>query len=468
MPRSVNKFALAAFLLLVAGAAIGFDAWVGRPSERPTVIYISIDSLRADHMGAYGYGKPTTPFLDSLLLRGAVFERVYAPGYLTFQTDAAVLSGLYPSKNNVTTWETPIRHDVELLPEILKLYGYSTGAFVSPSLWKYFGFNRGFDTYVLNSKMKNIAEARETILNWVAGHTGPRFVFWHIYDAHLPFVAAEKPFLTEEYNGPFASTTRRFNWVSQTLSSVPATGGAVPISDADRKYLAAAYDTGIRKVDDELRIFYAKLSSRVDFRNVIFVIASEHGEDLGEHGFVFHRDLYDVNTRVPLAIVYPHSVEPRRITTPVSLLDVMPTILSLAGIVPKVGIDGIDLTPLIEGREPEDRDIYIERQPFDEYALVDWPYKYIMRSPKKAITSGDEYDQLFFREIRKNDVTEADELYHLGNDPGEERSLIGVGVSEATSLRARLEEFRNRMSEARSAEPPSDRASDVLVPYFEP
>jgi arylsulfatase A-like enzyme len=97
-------------------------------------------------MGTYGYEKNTTPFLDSLFQKGAVFENAITPGYLTFQTDAAIFSSLYPSENNVMTWSTPINDKIYILPQILHIYGFDTAAFVSPSLWEYFGWSKQFQS----------------------------------------------------------------------------------------------------------------------------------------------------------------------------------------------------------------------------------------------------------------------------------------------------------------------------------
>jgi arylsulfatase A-like enzyme len=468
MQPSANKKILIGGAVLALSMTAIFLVLPSKPAPQPTIIYISIDSLRADHMGIYGYSEPTTPFLDSLMGRGVIFDRAYAPDYLTFQTNAAVLSGLYPSKNNVTTWNTPLRAEVQLLPEILKLYGYSTGAFVSPSMWKLFGFSRGFDTYSLETNPKNISVARKKIIEWMESNASPRFIFWHIYDVHLPFIPAEKPFLKNAYAGKFASTTHRFQWESQSTSTIRGKGGFFPIADADRDYLRAAYDTGIRAVDDELRAFYTSISSKVNLSNTIFVITAEHGEDLGEHGFIFHRDLYDVNTRVPLAIVYPAKLPPRRVETPVSLLDMMPTILSLGGMTPKEGIDGVDISPLAEGKRMAHRAIFMERPPFDEYAVIDWPYKYILRNADRTLPNLDEESHLFFESIRKNDLASNNELYNLAQDPEEQKNLTNTGIPEEQALLARLSAFKTLMQNARAINPPETVGpADVIIPYFE-
>ena len=109
-----------------------------RLPERTNILLINIDSLRADRMGVYGYNKETTPFLDSLFAQGVIFENAIAPAYLTFQTDASIFSGLYPSQHSMATWDTPIDKMIKLFPKRLSELGYRTAAFVSPSLWEYF------------------------------------------------------------------------------------------------------------------------------------------------------------------------------------------------------------------------------------------------------------------------------------------------------------------------------------------
>jgi arylsulfatase A-like enzyme len=406
-------------------------------------------------MGAYGYATDTTPFLDSLFDKGVVFDNAITPGYLTFQTDASIFSGLYPSQNNVTQWETPINSKLDLLPKILGFYGYKTIGFFSRSLWTNFGFAKQFDSYSLNPSLKNIAETKNTVSSWIKQAKSPFFVFWHIYDVHSPYIP-----MKSDYSGAFANnvqwssdgyTTENVAWVWEGQSTkricrslVENTydiGDCHAFTPDDINYLKADYDSGIQYVDSQLKSFFDSIKDDASYKNTIFVISSEHGEDLKEHGFIFHRDLYNVNTRVPLAIIAP-SLSHQKIETTVSSLDIMPTLLGMVGATVPQNIEGIDLKSVMNGN-PVPRDIFTERPPFDEYSVIRGNWKYILRNKNKV---GD-YDA-FMQRIVKNDTTVGDELYDLSKDPYEQKNLIGTGLPIENELKNAVLQFKDKMKEA--------------------
>jgi arylsulfatase A-like enzyme len=424
-------------------------------------VLINIDSLRADHLGAYGYSENTTPFLDSLSREGVVFKNAITPAYLTFQTDAAIFSGLYPSQNNVQTWDTPINDKLYLLPKILSLYGYKTAAFVSPSLWEYFGFSKQFDEYTLTPTLKNISETKTKVTDWIQNHQNSNFfLFWHIYDVHLPYIQQ-----TTSYTGPFSRfEVGKWKWEAQTTNAIPQRQGVdlngeielnwLPFNKDDVEYLRYTYDEGIKYVDAQLQEFFDQIRQLPNYQNTVFIISSEHGEDLKEHGFIFHRDLYDVNTHVPLIIIAP-GLKIKEINEPVSLLDLMPTILELANARIPENIEGQSLTPLIEGSSFGDRPIYTERPPYDEYSVRLGGWKYILRNPDKQKEIGEitkiNSSADFFTNILQNDSTFTDELYYLINDSQEQNNLIGKGLAIEKKLEKLALEFKIKMSSARSA-----------------
>lgn len=435
------------------GVALLVGVWsvhVYRTREKPNVLVIMIDTVRADHLGAYGYDKDTSPFLDSLFKKGVVFERAYTPAYLTFQTDAALFSGLYPSQNNVRTWTTPVRPEVPLLAEIFKLHGYETHAFVWSGLRDTFNLSRGYDTFTRNAVKDNLETSLPLVLETLSSSTKPVFLAWTIYDVHVPMAPAEEPFLTEPYNGPFASG-RGFDWPGQstsTITYVTRDGTLVHTkTDADYAYLRAQYDTGIRRVDERLADFFAEAKKRGLLQNTIVVITAEHGEELGERGFFFHRDVYETGIHVPLAIIAPERLAPRRVDTPVTLLDLAPTLTELAGIPRFEGGEGVSLVPLLEGKSIADRTLFVERHPFGEYAVMRWPWKLIVRDATRGTEGLTEHgeESEFFSSMRRNDVSLSHELYNLIDDPDETLNLFGRGVPVEEILRAEGEVFRTRM-----------------------
>jgi arylsulfatase A-like enzyme len=449
----------------------------GDIGEKPNVIIINIDTLRADHVGAYGYSKNTTPFLDSLFKQGVIFDNAITPGYLTPQTDAAIFSGLYPSQNNVSSWGSPINDKLVLLPKILSLYGYRTGAFVCEGLEKNFGFDKQFDTYNYyaydyQNEFKNATTSRADIIKWITETKSPFFIFWHIYDVHFPYIKPDNEFYKKDYRGIFSYKTSVLDMVRQSTTKIEirAINGATSskeVTEEDVDFLKASYDSGIKYVDEQLRIFFDQIKNSNLYNNTIFIISSEHGEDLKEHSFIFHRDLYDVNTRVPLVIIAPH-ISYLRIKEAVSSLDIMPTILQMVGGVVPQNIEGKSLAPFFSGDSIQ-RDIFTERPPFDEYSIRRGDWKYILRNPNKknfTLPANSNYDK-FMQTIVVNDIDGGDELYNISNDPKEQDNLIGKGFLEESELRKVVTEFRVRMQKARYDNNNVKKISpaNVFIPY---
>ena len=184
------------------------------------------------------------------------------------------------------------------------------------------------------------------------------------------------------------------------------------------------------------------------------IISAEHGDDLQEHGYIFHRDLYDVNIHVPLLILSPNE-NPKRISEPVSLLDIMPTVLGLLNVTIPQNIEGESLIPLLEGQSLH-RSIFSERPPFNEYSIRAGKWKYILRNENKTrnaflkyVKSVDNSAQ-FMYSIIINDITTGDELYDLSSDPYESINLIGKNLSVEGQLRDEILNFRNKMQKARN------------------
>lgn len=431
-------------------------------------------------MGIYGYSKNTTPFLDSLAGKSILFENAIAPSYLTFSTDGAILSSLYPSQNGIISWTTSIKDSLYLLPQLLGMYDYNTSAFVSPSLWSYFGFAKKFDFYYLNNNLKNIKESKKQVEKWVTNFKEPFFLFWHIYDAHLPFIEATNEFYTGKFNGKFQDKDRLFVWEDQKIESGKLYIAKykdnqrnrdlkkyIELSAEDIAYIQASYNSGIRSVDDELKTLFSAIEKNPFFSNTLFIITSEHGEDLIEHGFIFHKDLYDVNIRVPLLFYHP-KLSAMRVKNLVSLLDITPTLLNLVDIPQLVNSEGIDiLSSDFLKTTNEDRMVFSERTPFDEYAVRTLKWKYILRNSqkKKLLLSDSAVFDNFMKDIVKNETTFTDELYDLETDPGEKNNLIGKKLPIENVLREKVNEFKLKMNNAQEININQDLIHPKYIDY---
>lgn len=451
--RSMSKvkFPILPVILLIILSVLGIFFLV-KPtilsSFRPNIVLINIDLTRADHMSFYGYNKPTTPFLDSLFAKGIAFDEAITPAYLTWMTDLSILSSLYPSENFIDTTNYPQSKALATLPKVLSYQGYKTAAFVSEFLPERRSLNKLFDEYhIFNQENHligdNLSGTKGDVAKFVVDSKAPYFLFWNIDDLHTPYYReAASPFYTKDYHGPFADKRITWDWVDQPNGQVKRTdtGQYVTITLADREYLIGTYDTELNRIDQGLRDFFEQIKTASDFKNTIFIITSEHGEDLGEHGFFHHRDIYDVVTHVPLAIFGP-GIPTKRISSPVSSLDIMPTILKLLSVPPPQNVEGSDLTPLLRGDKINSRDVYTERLPFDEYSVRQGQWKYILRNPNKH--SGD-YGKSF-NDLLVLDNRYQDEFYNLDNDPYEQTNLIKIVSGVKDELKGKAVAFRERM-----------------------
>lgn len=323
--------------------------------DRPNIILISVDTLRADHLGYAGYARPTSPSIDRLAREGIIFRQAIASSNWTLPSHASMLTGLQPARHGAVDFAfSPLRPDVETLAESLWDVGYETGAFTGGGFVT-FGLDQGFDRYWMpvsgTAKGPSIVETLTRAKQWIAArpHT-PFFLFLHTYAVHLPY---EPPppynlMFDPDYSGPYVNGFSMKDNVRV---------GKHPDS-ATVKRLIALYD-------GELRHFDAQLGTLIDYvRNGGFgdrtcvVLTSDHGEEFNEHGEMFHRRarLYDELLRIPLIVWCPNRYPGGQVVdTPVSLVDITPTILDMAGApLPRDG-DGRSLEPALLGSTLEPR-----------------------------------------------------------------------------------------------------------------
>ncbi len=306
------------------------------------VVLVTIDSLRADHVGALGYERPTTPALDELALDSVVFEVAYSASAKTPTAIPAMLTGRYPSElwRDDAHFTTYSPRNV-FLAETLGAAGYRTAGF--PSHWYFdprYGLGQGFAVWqpymTERGRMEKqptaetvVVAAVESLQNSPPDPERPFFVWLHLLDPHKDYIEH---------------------------LDIPRFGGD-PI---DR------YDHEIRYVDTWLAYLFDTLSRRADYHRTVVVVTSDHGEAFGEHGYRYHGfGLHEHQLRVPLIVRVP-GLEPRRVLDPVGLIDLAPTLLDLAGVRPeeperaRMGLRGRTLLPLLGGFERPAQPIFAE------------------------------------------------------------------------------------------------------------
>jgi arylsulfatase A-like enzyme len=339
LARATAAVLLAA--LAVAGAACRRPA----PATRDVVL-ISLDALRADRLGAYGYSLPTSPFLDHLAARGLTFERAFVNTHGTTPSHTTLLSGLYQENHGVGlagsrggVVATAIPPGVPWLPELLRARGYQTiGVTDGGNIGRRFGFARGFDRF--DDRGGGLRRGARRLLAEVqrarrADPRRPLFLFLHTYQVHSPY-------------HPPADLRRLFGVpadVRQASSRflVAHASDAAALPPGVQATLSSLYDADIRHTDDLLRELFADLAGEGLLAHALVVVTADHGEEFGEHGGLLHRDLlYDELLHVPLLLAAP-GIAPARVGGLVSTVDVAPTILAWAGAPAPPGLPGRDL-----------------------------------------------------------------------------------------------------------------------------
>jgi arylsulfatase A-like enzyme len=344
--------------MLAAGvvtlASMGVLAWrleAQGPAAPPRdIVLVVIDTLRVDHLSAYGYPRPTTPRLAALAAQGSRFDHAYAQSGWTLASFSSLLTGTYFHEHRVG--RDSRRHDqvgcltddFETLPELLKGQGYSTAAFVNNTfLAPEFGLVQGFDRYdyagATNQAHRSAKATVEAALSWMDAQPGPTFTLLHFMEPHLDY--APPP----ETAGAFTTGPRpdslRMDGSDNPFSKLQL--GAPPPEAAVQDYIRALYDEEILAADQGLGQLEDGLEARGRLAGALLAVTADHGEELWEQGGFEHgHALWSELTRVPLVLVGP-GVPEGPVGTVVEHVDLFHTLALAAGALPRSTSHGADL-----------------------------------------------------------------------------------------------------------------------------
>lgn len=343
-------------LVLVPAAALQLRRVMsGVAASTPNVILISLDTLRADRLGCYGYSVGTTPEIDDFAREAFVFTNAYSPEPFTLTAHMSMLTSLYPSAHGVSS-KRALPPDVPTLAARLGRAGYATLAVVDVAYWMSpeFGFDRGFDLYHI---MPTYAEAK---VDWIFSllddlDREPFFLFAHFYEAHsdrqrLPYDSDPEDMeaFAGWYDGAFDGCEEQL-CASLLLFAMKDRGQV--LEGADREYLSSLYDAGVHSLDRQLGRLFDGLEQRGLFERSVILLTSDHGEEFFEHGRPMHTQNFAECLRVPF-ILRPPGGRSGRSDAVVSLVDVAPTLLAYCGATPEL-TQGVSLAPLLAGDELE-------------------------------------------------------------------------------------------------------------------
>jgi arylsulfatase A-like enzyme len=399
-------------------------AWLGctrqplAPRVQPprNVILISLDTLRADHLGLFGYERDTSPHLDRLALRSTVFRRAVSQSHSTVPSHGALLTSLYYSAFKPKWGLGSVPESVETLAEILGRTGFATAGFVDGgNMRRLFGFGQGFGRF--EEERVGLKRILAQAQSWIEGHSAERFfLFLHTYDIHTPYSPPHPyrlMFVDKGYRKRFRPNTRLFRAIES---------GKLSITREDLEYIVASYDGGIRYVDTQLQGLFEWLESKGLLDDTMIVIVADHGEEFLEHGRFGHEQVYFMpNLHVPLLFYVPGHA-PRLVDETVELVDVMPTILELLGLPPHAPAMGRSLVSLIDGKRPSDVDAIAFAQPTAAHSTL------------RTVVSG---RHQLFHDLR----TGRTQLYDLEVDP---EAAVDVAEREPEIVARLLKELRRR------------------------
>ncbi len=440
----------------------------GKGGARPDVLLISIDTLRPDHLGCYGYApyaRPVSPAIDALAAEGVLFERCFAPRGQTGPSLCSMLTGLYPSGHGILDNNEGLREEgSDLVDDFVEL-GYEVHGFVSllpvkKSTKQQFAFARfapgrgsWFDAKESAPQLRQVDcddAVEAAYLERLARRRGaerPSFTWLHFYDVHQPYAppAAFHEAFAGDYRGSLrldpAPTGAAFNSVVKTHLDQKMVARE-PLDPADARYVTALYDGGIAAADVRIgRIVEAlRRAGRLD--RTLICITADHGEELGEHnGFWFHgNSLYDAVLRIPLVVRGP-GVTQGRCDALMQNLDLLPTLLELVGGKVPAGIDGFSFAELARGGRPTAPPRDVAWAEFEDVILAartrEWK---LIRNPRGARPKLPPYhapdDAGYFSDCK--------ELYDLLADPREQRNVWREKSGAVEELRRAAEDEQER------------------------
>jgi arylsulfatase A-like enzyme len=362
---------LAAFLAAPTGRTsppppAGTAAKADPARPRRNVVLISLDSLRADHVGAYGYQRDTSPVFDRVAREGVLFRNAIATSSWTLPTHLTMFTGLSQVAHGVFVDTVVLPRTIPTLGEIFREAGYQTAGFVSgPYVGPHYGYDRGMDTYVdFSAKWGKSAEARSAILSpeinknalaWLDGMKTdqPFFQVLHYFDIHYDFVPPP-PFdamFDPDYTGTMDG--KRF---------IERDDVHPGMDKRDLDHILALYDGEIRFTDMHVGKILDRLREKNLLDSTVLMILSDHGDEFFEHGNKgHHRTVYDEVLRIPFVIRLPNAENAGRvIEDQVSTLDVFPTLLDGAGITPPSDAEGESLIGWIGGAKSTRDAVYAD------------------------------------------------------------------------------------------------------------
>ncbi len=428
----------------IAAASVSLACYEGRPEAATTdvqpryVFLLSLDTVAAQYCSVYGYEKPTTPFLEELGARGAVFERHVVNSNNTLKSHSSIMTGLNPAAHNTydngVSNRQKLAEEYDTLAESFRDAGFATAGFTTHPLWlnSKFGFDQGFQHF--ESSRRKAAANTQAFLKWFDDEKPDRaFVFLHYFDAHSdtstsgnqPYHA--RPDLVAKfagkrpanYTGSIPNSNGKDLYGSKALAVFSDPNRTIP--EDQLAYIRGTYDAGLAQLDEAISRLFDELSDREILEDALVIVTSDHGEEFKQHQSMLHMQYFDEVMRVPLIITLPEDYTPSRsrVGDLTRSIDLAPTILELSGLEP---------LPLAQGRS------------FASALLTGEPFAYQDTVfEDRILRSQDNESEFKFAWLREHS-----HFFDLDADPGEQKNLYkSLSQNRRISALKRLQELNS-------------------------
>jgi len=389
--------------------------------EPRRIIWIAVDTLRADHLGCYGYDRSTSPNIDAFARDATIFERCISTCPWTFPSFGAMFTGRYPSVSGAVTNVKFLPDDEETISEILSSNEFATFSVVnSPWVGSMTNLHQGFDSCKMYQHLKADV-AFKTAMDWMDFHPDEDvFVFIHLMDPHLPYEPKSAnigKFGPAGYTGQYA---KEFDMIPRDIEALRA--GELSLSDKDKTRIESLYDEEIFGMDKDFQVFLEDLESRGIYEESMIILCSDHGEEFWEHGGFEHgHQLYDEVIHVPLIVRGGGFPKGERVDGLCSNIDVFPTVLDWLNITAPDELNAHNLHDLFDPAWEPERRLLLSEQLFygvEQKGVSTDEYRYILRT-----------------------LDESEELYDFGSDPLMMENVAGDMRKTSRKFRYFAKEF---------------------------
>lgn len=452
--RSYNRTMLLIALLLALTAA-ACSAPAPTAAEPANVVIFSIDTLRPDHLGVYGYPRATSPHIDAFAATAVVFDQAVTVHVTTAPAHATVLTGRYPRSHGITRNGMRLDDDVPTLAEVLAANGFATGAFISGwTLERHTGLDRGFEVYDDDLGPPRAGARRdgrrtaERAIAWLDEQIEDDrrfFLFVHVFEPHWPYAPPPADALR------FLPGQRRLATLARP-EHIDRRSSINRLSEAEKREYIARYDGEIAVADRLLDQLLVALDTLGATDNTVVILLSDHGETLFERDWVMDHGArpYDEQARVPLILRLPGGrLAGRRVAEQVSLVDVAPTVLEIFGIDTPGGVQGRSLLPLARGIGGDPRPALITARPEpSRVPHIDGPLS------KSGLVRAIRLPGRKLIEYPRSADRWHTELFNLDADPDERVDASGARSAEVEELHRSLDRLFHASGESEPTSSP--------------